>query len=345
MTVKDIARLAGVSTATVSRVINDDPRVREKTRQKVKKITDELGYRRSRLARGLVTKKTSTIGVVLSDITNPFYSEIARGMQDEARKLGYMVIFGSTDNKPDVQREYINLFREQRVDGIIFASVSLHDPDVEALLKEHVPVMLVNRRMDTMRTDCVVVDNVKGAYMATEHLINLGHRRIGFICGPLNYSTAVDRLRGYKNALGRYGVREDSKLIKPGDFQRESGYRALKEFLQMRNSPTAVFASNDFMALGALEAASESGVRIPEDVALVGFDDATIASFKFVNLTTVAQRIFEMGTKSIQLLKRKLEKPEKWVPQEICLEPKLIVRGSCGAKLKKQNTLKRKSSK
>ena len=149
LTVKDIAKLAEVSIATVSRVINNDPRVRKETRKRVKDIIDKFGYRRNKLAIGLVTKRTSTIGVVLSDITNPFYSEIARGMEDEARKWGYTLIFGSTDNKWEVQKEYIDLFRQQRVDGVIFASVALQDSDVERLFKEDVPFVLINRKINT----------------------------------------------------------------------------------------------------------------------------------------------------------------------------------------------------
>lgn len=340
LTIKDIARLAGVSTATVSRVINDYPGVREKTRIRVKKVIDKFGYQRNILARKLVTKKTSIIGVVLSDITNPFYSEIARGIEDEARKWGYTVIFGSTDNTREIQKEYVNLFREQRVDGIIFASVALQDPDVEKLFKEDVPFVLVNRKLDTIKTDFVVLDNVKGAYMAAEHLIKLGHKRIGFICGPLNYSTGVDRLRGYKEALRKYNIEEYPELVKSGNFRQESGYRAFKEFMSMKSPPTAVFASNDFMALGVLEAALELGIRIPEDIALVGFDDINFASFKFVSLTTVAQRKYEMGAKGIQLLIKKIESSERWIPQEIYLKPRLIIRGSCGYKLSEKKRKK-----
>mgnify|MGYP001049921520 CR=1 FL=1 len=335
LTIKEVAKLAGVSTATVSRILNDDPVVQEKTRKKVKKILDKFSYQRNMLARKLVLKKTSTIGILLSDITNPFYSEIARGMEDEARRWKYTVIFSSTDNKREVQKEYINIFQEQRVDGIIFASAALQDPDVEVLFKENFPFVLVNRKIDTIKTDFIVLDNVKGAYIATEHLIKLGHKRIGFIYGNLTYSTGLDRLEGYKNALREYGIEQDPNLIKSGDFRRESGYLAFKEFLKMENPPNAVFASNDFMALGALEAASELGVKIPEDIALIGFDNINFASFKFVNLTTISQRIYEMGTKGIQLLIRKIENPENWTSQEIYLEPKLIIRNSCGYAAKK----------
>lgn len=340
VTIKDIAKLAGVSTATVSRVINNGPRVGENTKKKVKKVIDKFGYRRNVLARKLVTRKTSTIGVLLSDITNPFYSEIARGMEDEARKLGYTMIFGSTDNKRDIQREYISLFREQRVDGMIFASVALRDPDVEALFKKDIPFVLTNRKIDTIKTDFVVLDNVKGAYMATEHLIKLGHRRIGFVRGPLHYSTGVDRLKGYIDALKGYSLPKNSELIKPGNFRQESGYVAFKKFMRMKNPPTAVFASNDFMALGILEAALEHGMKVPGDLALVGFDDIEFASFKFVDLTTVTQRKCEMGREVIQLLTRKLENLEEWVPRQIYLEPKLIVRGSCGHRLRKKSKMK-----
>jgi LacI family transcriptional regulator len=340
LNMKDIAKLAGVSTATVSRVINNDPRVRKETRQEVEKIIEKFGYRRNLLARKLAMKRTSTIGVLLSDITNPFYSEIARGIEDEARQGGYTVMFGSTDNNSKIQQEYIDLFLEQRVDGIMFGSVSLEDPDVERLFKEDFPFVLINRKVDTIKTDFIVLDNVKGAYMITEYLIKLGHRRIGIIHGPLNYSTGVDRLRGYKEALWKHAIKDDSELMKPGDFQQESGYLAFKKFCQIKNPPTAVFASNDFMALGALEAASEFGVKIPEDIALVGFDDIDFVSFKFVDLTTVSQRKYEMGTKGTQLLIRKIENSGNWVPQEIYLEPKLIIRSSCGYRLKQANLQK-----
>jgi len=334
-TIKEIAKLAGVSTATVSRVINNYPHISKKTRLRVQEVIQKFGYTPNAVARSLVTRKTATIGLVLSDITNPFYAEIARGIEDEARKYNYNVIFCSTDNTPEIQKTYIDLLYEKRVDGLIFASARIHDPDIEKLALEGIPFVLVNRKLEGIKTNYVVVDNFLGAYVVAEHLIKLGHQRIGFIRGPLDYSTGIDRLEGYKKALLTYNIEFNGRLIKQGDFKRKSGYLACKEFLRMRNRPTAIFGSNDFMALGAWEAILEASLRVPEDIALVGFDDIELTSLKGIELTTVSQEKYRMGIKAVKILVDNIKHKEKKMTHQIILKPKLIIRKSCGYNYKK----------
>jgi len=333
ITIKDIAKLASCSTATVSRVMNNHPSVSEKTRSKIKQIIENYSYRPSNIARSLIRKKTGTIGLVFADITNPFYAEIAKGIEDEARKCNYSVIFCATNDSQEIQREYIHLLRENRVDGMIFASIRLYDPDVVKLVIEGIPLVLVNRRLEGLRPDSVALDNVKGAYLAVKHLIKHGHKKIAVIRGVSDFSTDVDRFEGYKNALIEHGLNIEDAFVKRGDFKRGGGYSASKEILKMRNRPTAIFATSDDMALGAWEAILESRLRIPQDIALVGFDDINFASFKGVELTTVSQRKDEMGIKAVRLLMERIMHKGEKVSRQILLQPKLIIRKSCGCNI------------
>ncbi len=330
ITIKDISRLSGFSTATVSRVINNHPSVREKTRAKIKKIIKNYSYRPSIIARSLTTRRTGMIGLILSHITNPFYTEIAETIADEARKYNYSVIFCNTNDSTKIQREYINLLYEKRVDGMIFASVHLYDPDVIKLMMEGMHVVLVNRRLEGPRVDSVTVDNVKGAYLVVEHLIEHGHEKIGIIRGVSEYSTDVDRFEGYQRALQNYRLDMKDTFIKWGNFERKGGYSALKGMLKMKDRPTAIFAASDDMALGAWEMILESGLKIPDDIALVGFDDIDLASFKGIELTTISQRKREMGIKAVRLLMNRIMNKGKKAARQIALEPKLVIRKSCG---------------
>jgi len=332
LTIKQIAKLAGVSTATVSRVINSKSGVAMKTQRKVKKIIRRYRYKPNSTARSLVTKRSNSIGLLLSDITNPAYAEIVNVIEREAMKSGYVVIFFSTGNDPKLQKCGIDFLREKQVDAMIFASVFLHDPAVEKLTGEGFPFVLINRRLEHDIADYVVMDDVLGGYKATEHLIKLGHRRIGMISGPISYSTGSERLEGYRKALHEHNIPVDRKLIKMGDFRKDSGYRAAKQFIRITPRPTAIFAANDYMAIGAFEAILDDGLRVPEDIAIVGHDDVEWASFGGIRLTTVRGDKLEMGKRAVQLLMKKLKHENTNNLCHIVLEPKLIIRDSCGYK-------------
>jgi len=330
LTIKDIARRCRVSPATVSRVLNGFAHVRADTRARVKQEIRRVGYRRNGVARSLVLMRTRTLGLVLSDITNPFYAEIARGIEDQATRYGYTTVLCSTDNLPKRQREYIQILLERRVDGLILGSVRLREPEVEALAQgEGFPVVLVNRRLRSSRVDCVVVDNSGGARQLVEHLIRLGHRQIAHIRGPQQFSTGYDRFRGYRDTLRAHGLPYDPRLVVAGAFRYADGRAAAHRLLAGPIRPTAIFAANDLLALGALEALAEAGVRVPQEMAVVGFDDVEPSSYRAIGLTTMSQRIADMARLAVDLLVERIERGRR-DPRQIVLPSQLVVRRSCG---------------
>jgi LacI family transcriptional regulator len=233
-----------------------------------------------------------------------------------------------------LEKQYIDMLRSRGVDGIIFTSAHIHDPNITSLVEERFPLILVNRRvhgdplMDSI--DYVVVENAKGGFLAVEHLIRMGHERIGVISGPNDSSAVVERLGGVRRAFIEYGLNPTSLLVLEGDFLKPSGYEAAKKFLAMRDSPSAIFGVNDYMALGALEAILDSGLRVPEDVALIGFNDIEFSSLKTVELSTIGQKKYEMGSIAVHTLIERIEKGDGDRARQITLEPELIVRKSCG---------------
>jgi LacI family transcriptional regulator len=333
-TIKDIAKVAGVSHTTVYRAINDKPRISQSTKERIISIARELNYQPNVLAQSLVLGRTKTLGLVITTIVNPFYPELARGIEDTARSLGYSIILCSTNFDPLLEKQYIDMLRSRGVDGIIFTSAHIHDPNITSLVEERFPLILVNRRvhgdplMDSI--DYVVVENAKGGFLAVEHLIRMGHERIGVISGPSDSSAVVERLEGVRRAFIEYGLNPASLLVLEGDFLKPSGYEAAKKFLAMRDSPSAIFGVNDYMALGALEAILDSGLRVPEDVALIGFNDIEFSSLKTVELSTIGQKKYEMGSIAVHTLIERIEKGDGDRARQITLEPELIVRKSCG---------------
>lgn len=331
-TIKDVAKLGGVSVATVSRVINNYPFVSEKTRKKVQQIIDKLGYKPDTIARSLVTRKSGTIGVIFWDIANPFNIEIVRVIEDKCRKSNYQAIFCSTGGNYAVQAKCIDLLLQKNTEGFIFASAYLHDPEIEKLLlRKSPPIVLINRKLRTELVDYVVADNLKGAYLAVSHLIGHGHRQIACVTGLTDISTGLERLEGYKKALSEHGIPIREDLIIRGDFRQESGHKAAKKILSFqKNRPTAIFCSNDFMALGMMEEFWKQGIKVPQDFALIGFDDIHISSFKFIELTTVSQRRSDIAKKAVDILAKKISNPASNKYYRITLKPKLIIRKSCG---------------
>lgn len=329
ITIKDIARRCRVSVATVSRVLNGFPHVHPALRARVEREIRRVGFRPNGVARSLVLKKTRTIGVILSDITNPFYSEIARGIEDQVRAHGYTSVLCSTDNLPKRQREYLQTLLEKRVDGLILGSVRRREPEVAALAHNGFPLVLVNRYFRSPHVDSVVVDNYAGARRLMEYLLGLGHRRIAHIRGPLQFSTGYDRYRGYRDSLRARGLTPDPRYVVSGAFRREDGVVATRRLLDLQPRPTAIFAGNDLMALGALEALAAAGLRVPTDMAVVGFDDVELASYWGIRLTTMSQRIYEMGRLAVDLLMERIEKHRR-ESRAIILPPELVIRGSCG---------------
>lgn len=337
--IKDIARLANVSHTTVSRALNNKSRIRQETKEKILSIAKELGYRPNLIARSLVMRRSKTLGLVITNISNPFYTELAQGIEKTATQWGYNIILCSTQSDISNEKQYIEMLRSKGVDGIIFSSAHMQDSNIVALAEEGFPIVLVNRRtyhpLVKEKVDYIGVDNILGGYLAVEHLIRLGHQRIGVIGGSSESSVGVERLEGGKRALQTYGIVQREDYFIEGNFLKTSGYEGGKQFLNMSERPTAVFATNDYMALGVYQAFLEAGLRIPEDVALIGFNDIEFTAIKGVELTTIGQKKFEMGAIAVERLVARIEKGDASIlPKEILLTPELIIRKTCGFHLR-----------
>ena len=333
-TIKDIAKVAGVSHTTVYRALNDKPRISRSTKERIVSIARRYNYQPNVLAQSLVLGRTKTLGLVITTIVNPFYTELAKGIEDTARSLGYTIFLCSTNFDISLERLYIDMLRSRGVDGIIFTSAHMHDPNITRLVADRFPLILVNRRVseDAVldRIDYVVVDNVRGGFVAVEHLIKMGHRRIGIISGSPDSSAAVERLEGARKAFSDYGLDPADLLVFEGDFLKPSGYEAAKKFLGLKNPPTAIFGANDYMALGAYEAILDAGLRVPEDIALIGFNNITFSAMRGIELTTIGQKKYEMGSVAVHILIDRIEGRDGDTVKQITLEPELIVRRSCG---------------
>jgi LacI family transcriptional regulator len=298
----DVALKAGVSIATVSRVVNkSDHKVNPTTRERVLEAIRELDYRPNALAKGLLMKKTMTIGIIIPDISNPYYAEIVRGIQDTADQAGYAVLIHNTDGKQERIIRHIYLLREKSVDGVIFCGGIINGYETLSILKELKERVVVVGRHE-VDFPAVMVDNMGGATQAVEHLIGLGHRLIGCIGGPEGSPTAVDRLTGYRNALAQNGIALDEWFVKRGTWNPESGYLLTRELLTGTKRPTAIFSANDQMAFGVIKAAREMGLNVPRDLAVVGFDNVPSGSYFDPPLTTVEIPMYDIGVATMRML-------------------------------------------
>jgi LacI family transcriptional regulator len=331
VTINDIARKTGISVSTVSRVLNKKTanyRISKETEKLILKTAKELNYRPNQLARGLRLKKTHTIGLVAPDISNPFFAYVIKSIQTVAHKMGYSLVVCDTDENLELEIEHINLLRDKGVDGLIVMPVGQKYQHLENLQKEGIPLVLLDRCFDELNSHSVVVDNNKGAYEAVELLILNGHSRIAIIQGLPNTYTSNGRLRGYEDALTKYGIPIDEKLIVGNDFRRENGYIETKLLLKIEAPPTAIFATSDLITLGVLQAILEEGLSIPEDISLVTFDDIDFAPFLICPLTAVTQPKEIMGEIAVKLLVQEIKSKGKLEPNRIVLQPKLTVRNS-----------------
>lgn len=334
LTIRDIAKMAKVSHTTVSRALNNDPKINAKTKKRILALVDKLGFKPDARARNLVLKKSNLIGLVVTDIRNPFYAELARGIEDKAHQVGYNVIFCSTDHKPERMDSYVHLMLDVGVDGLIFASSRLHEPIVEKLIAERFPLVLVNRKIKGEGFNYVVLDNFKGAYEITRHLIDLGYKKIAIVDGPSSVFTGLERLKGFQRALKDSDISLRPEYIVQDNFSRATGYAGARKLLEMQDKPEAIFAGSDYIAMGVFDATEELGMRIPEDVALVGFDDTEFASNQRIRLTTVSQREYTMGSLGVQILIDTIENKEMDYTHKVVLDSRLIIRESCGHKLR-----------
>lgn len=331
-TLKDVAREADVSVSTVSRALNNPDMVHPETCADVREAAEALGYQPSRVARRLRLKDgdANLIGLVIPDIQNPFFADITRGVEDVARDNDYALILSNSDEAPDQQRLAVDTLKTESVDGVIVPPVSTEDPEVQRLLQEDIAVVCVDRRLASARVDTIVSANRTGACEAVTHLVELGHERIGFIGGVPRISTSTERREGYEQALREHGLPVDPTLIKEGDSRRERGTRLANALLDLDEPPTALFTGNNLTTLGALSAIHVRGLQVPEDVALVGYDDIPWPMALNPPPTVMDQPGYEMGRRAARLLLDRLATPDR-APTTVTLQPTLVVRQSCGA--------------
>lgn len=329
-TIKEVAARAGVSSATVSYVINDTRYVSPAVKQRVHEAMEELGYRPNVLARSLRQGKTKTLGLILPDSANPFYAELGHALENSAFHKNNNIILCNTDSSVERERLYFDLLVGKQVDGIILDSEEKDPHLVKRRLPEDYPIVLVDRDFSENIFDTVLTDNFVGGYLAARHLIELGHKRIACVSGPATFYGAMNRLYGYEQALAEFGITYDKDLIECGDFTVGSGHLAAHRLLKLPEPPTAVFMCNDMMAIGFVRSAIEMGRKIPEDISIVGFDNIELCNYLYPTLTSIAQSKEEIAEKSIQLLLDRIEDP-KLPPRLVLISPKLILRESTGS--------------
>lgn len=309
VTIYDVAREAGVSMATVSRVVNNNPNVKPQTRKKVFEAIERLGYRPNAVARGLASKKTTTVGVVIPDISNAIFAEVARGIEDIANMYHYNIILCNADKRKEKEIRVINTLLEKQVDGLLFMGGVVTDEHMQAFQTATVPIVLCGTNVEGNTMAAVDIDHQQAAHDAVKLLIDKGHRRIGMISGNLqDPNNGFSRYNGYKNALEEAGVAFDESLVRIGNHRYESGIEAMKYFLELPERPTAIFSATDEMAIGAIHAAQDAGLAIPGDISMISVDNSRMASMVRPLLTTVAQPMYDIGAVSMRLLTKLMNK-------------------------------------
>ncbi|MCP4023579.1 MAG: LacI family transcriptional regulator [Desulfobacteraceae bacterium] len=326
-TIHDVAKLAGVSTATVSRVINSPDKVRSITRGKVQQAMEMCRYKYNALARGFVTKKSNTIGLIVPNINNPVFAESTLGIQDYASQHNIQVILGNSYYQQDLEAGLINTFLEKQVDGLIITTANPKGGQIKSLLDDQFPFVQLYSTIKKGPVSAVGIDNYKGGYEATLHLVELGHRRIGMIAGRFNVSDrSFHRWHGYKKCLRDNDISYDSSLLLQTDYALSGGRECVKQFMGLKKRPSAIFCSNDYLALGAIKGAREIGLVLPQDLSIIGFDGIQIASYVTPSLTTIQQPAYEMGKIGADVLFQQMADGNK--PVQKMLDFKLITRES-----------------
>lgn len=326
VTIRDVAALAEVSPATVSRVLNGDQRVAQALHDRVIKAAETLGYRPNSQARSLRTQATKVLGLIISDIQNPFFTALVRGVEDAASERDYSVVLANADEDLAKERRYLEVTAAERMAGVILSPASTKDTRLDLLIDLGIPVVVIDRRIRSVEVDSVTVNNQKAAKEAVAHLIAAGCRRIGVISGPTEISTASDRLAGYRAALRTAGIPFDPALVARADFRVEGGRVATRALLALPKPPDGLFVTNNLMMVGALEALAETGVTFPDDIVLAGFDEMSWAGLA-PPITLIEQPTYEIGRRAADLLLRRIS-GEKFPPQRIVLPAALRVRKS-----------------
>jgi LacI family transcriptional regulator len=325
--IKDVAARAGVSVATVSRVLNDSPRVSDETREKVVAAMRALRYTPNGVARSLRTEATRTLGLIIGDILNPFFAAMARAVEDEARAAGYTVVIGNADERPEQQDHYVRTLLEQRVDGLLICPTAETTPLVEECVRAGSPLVFLDRTLPGLDVPAVRADGTAAIHDLVRHIHRLGHRRVAFISGPELLSTGRERTQAFLDAMRECGLDIRDEYLEAGDFQAASGRAIAARFLELPEPPEVIFAGDNLMALGALDEIRARGLRIPGDVALASFDD--VAWFVHLDppITAITQPAEELGRRAVRVL---LERVERRPVESVVLPARLVIRRSCG---------------
>jgi len=326
-TIRDVAKKAGVSVATVSHVINGTRKVAPETEARVRRAMEALGYQPNAIAQSLRKRTTYAIGILVSDITNPFFATLVRGAEDAALEAGYSVIMCNSDEDPQKEDMYIRALWRRRIDGMLIAPTrDGTSPALQELVRRKLPFVFVDRKAKGIEADAVLSDNIGGAYLATKHLIERGHKRIGIVLGIPGATTTEERLLGYRQALEETGLPFTEDLVVWGGYRMEGGRKACAQLLSLSDPPTAIFSTNNLMTVGVLQELSHRSIKIPEEVAVVGFDDLEWAEIVYPPLTVVAQRPYEIGYQAFKILLRRLNRSEGM--QEVRVSVELKIRRS-----------------
>ncbi|GGU79626.1 LacI family transcriptional regulator [Pseudomonas laurentiana] len=326
-TIKDVAALAGISYTTVSHVLNKTRPVSEQVRLRVEAAITELNYVPSAVARSLKARSTATIGLLVPNSVNPYFAELARGIEDACERNGYCVILCNSDDNPKKQRNYLRVLLEKRIDGLIVASVGEDGDLLESLSTVCTPMVIVDRALEGVEADLVRIDHEQGAYMATRHLLELGHRDIACINGPADTSVARMRLAGFTRALAEAGVSVGENRVVDSDFTGFGGYGAAAKLLG-GNRPSAIFAANDMIGIGVLRAAAERSICVPSELSVIGFDDIQLSQYVYPALTTVGQSIRELGEIAVERLLHRISGSTGGAVEQRIVTPSIVVRES-----------------
>ncbi|MDI3495548.1 MAG: LacI family transcriptional regulator [Pseudothermotoga sp.] len=327
VTIVDIAKRAGVSINTVSRALNNKPDISEDTKKRILSIARELGYIKNITASLLRQKQTQTVGVILADSSNPFYAEVLKGIEAASRKYGYQIILMNTERVYQNEVNAIELLFQRRVDGLLIAPVQEKDEDIKKLSRKDIPAVILGRHFEDIEIDEIYNDDLKGGYIAANHLLENGRNKTLIICGPLYNSAARMRVEGFRKALCDHGIEFDRRRVFITDINIEDGYTAIKNALEERIKFDSVFCYNDLVAFGAIKALKEMNFSLPEEVAVVGYDDIIFSSFICPSLTTVKIKKYEMGFEAFRMLLERMRGKRKRA-RKILLDVELIVRES-----------------
>ena len=328
--IADVAKEAGVSVSTAARVLSGRGYAAEDTRRLVLEAADDLGYVPNQIARSLRTRQTKMVGLLIGDVENSFYSVIAKNVESVAKDAGYHVVLCNSDDDPEIEREYLKLLEAMRVDALVVTPTSKNRRYLARLLDKGLVIVQVDRRVDGLAADAILVDNESGAASAVSHLIEAGHSQIGILTGELAVPTARQRLAGYERALKEHGIPIREELVKTGSFHREHAIEDATDLIRARPAPTAIFAANNILAEASLIALGQHGLRVPRDVSIVAFDDVQWMSMVEPSMTAVRQPIADMARSAAELVLRRLREGREGLPSTIVFRTQLVERNSVG---------------